>query len=251
MNYSFKKLTRLKKVAIGTVIMLGVITLFSELNGSSPRTALIRTSQRARLVFAKLPTADIFLPVKFDKQDHALSCEVATLKMALAYKGIQVSEAELIRKLGVDPTVKRSENGQLVWGNPQKAFVGNIDGRMPATGYGVYWEPIERVGSDYRPTRSLQGASVATIAQELQLGNPVIIWGYLGSGKPFSWKTPDNETIHAVYYEHTFIVNGLKGSVEKPEGFFVIDPVYGQRYWSLATFTKQWRSFGNSGVVVY
>jgi uncharacterized protein YvpB len=236
---------------IAVVSLVGGLLLFAYAHQSAPRNSIARAAQRAKLVFTRLPKADIMLPVKFDKQDHSLSCEVATLKMALAYKGTAVEESTLIGKIGVDPVAKQTVNGKLVWGDPQKAFVGDINGRMPSTGYGVYWDPIERVGAEYRPTRSISGSSIAELVEELQRGNPIIIWGHLGSGKPFTWQTPENKTIPAVYYEHTFLVNGIKGSVKNPEGFFLIDPIYGQLYWPLAKFKQHWASLGNSGVVVY
>ena len=78
------------------------------------------------------------LAVPFHRQEHNLSCEAATLVMALKFHGVSVSEQALIDAIGFDETKKA--NG--VWGNPHVAFVGDIDGHQPSTGYGVYWQPI-------------------------------------------------------------------------------------------------------------
>lgn len=55
--------------------------------------------------------------------------------MALNFKGVNVSEDDLIPKVGFDKT---PHNGNI-WGNPYTAFVGNISGRQMVDGYGVYW----------------------------------------------------------------------------------------------------------------
>ncbi|MFH1575890.1 MAG: Ig-like domain-containing protein, partial [Candidatus Nealsonbacteria bacterium] len=74
----------------------------------------------------------------FNFQKYSLSCEVASLKMALSAKGINVSEDQIMTKIGYDPTPH--ENG--VWGDPNVAFVGDIDGKICDTGYGVHWGPL-------------------------------------------------------------------------------------------------------------
>ena len=73
----------------------------------------------------------IKLAVAYHRQEHGLSCEVASLLMALNYKGIEVTENELIRQLPVsDPGPRQKDN---TWGDPNLGFVGNIDGIMPNT----------------------------------------------------------------------------------------------------------------------
>lgn len=66
-----------------------------------------------------------------------------------------------------------------------------------------------------------------------------------------SWKTPAGETIEAVNGEHTRVAYGFSGSAENPDGFFLIDPIYGHAYWPIEKFLHNWDVFGRSGVVVY
>src|SRR5262245_9197550 len=54
------------------------------------------------------------LEVKWHRQEHSLSCEIAALKMALSAQGIEVPESELIGRLRFDVTPRA--NG--VWGDP-------------------------------------------------------------------------------------------------------------------------------------
>ena len=230
------------------LVLSGALFLF--LDHSRITAAATRLYHKIQLAMAPIPAADILLPVVFDKQDHALSCEAAVLKMALVYHGVSVDESELIDKIGTDTTPKSIKNSQLIWGDPQKGFVGNIDGKMPSSGYGVYWEPVARAAGKYRPAASFTGWSIDKLAGEIRKGNPVLIWGHLGNGDPLSWKTSDGRTIKAVHYEHAFIVNGLKGSVESPEGFFLVDPIYGHMYWPVETLLSHWSSLGYSGVTI-
>jgi len=186
------------------------------------------------------------LDVPFHRQEHNLSCEVATLVMALGYKGINVSEAQLIDLIGFDPTPK--SNG--VWGNPHIAFVGDIDGHQPSTGYGVYWQPIAAAGQNYRNTRWFTAGSLETITTEIKKGNPVIIWGTAGTGRRIDWQTPSGGNVVAVTGEHTMVVTGFVGSASNPTRIIVLDPLYGEKTFSQSSFLWNWGLLNRSGVVV-
>jgi uncharacterized protein YvpB len=195
---------------------------------------------------------DILLPVPFDAQDHALSCEAAALKMALAYRGVAVTEDDIMDLIGYDPTPRTKDaNGTVHWGDPNTAFVGSIDGRMMSTGYGVHWKPVARAANEWRLAQVIQGWTATEAAQQLALGNPIIAWGYVGPGTPYEWLTPDGKRVRTVLREHAFVLNGFRGTVDAPEGFYFMDPVYGQRYLPTADFLKNWGVFGNAGVILY
>lgn len=263
--------------------LIAFIFLWAATHGSSFAAAMIRAWTQARILTSvSAPNATVFLPVKFDKQDRALSCEAAGLKMALAYRGVQVDERQLLEEIGVEPVARRvmhaaggkggvggsmtaggaagvggassSADGrggvQIIWGDPQKGFVGNVDGKMFQDGYGVHWDPIARVAKKYRPAYAITNYDIPALVYELDHGNPVIAWAYLGSGKPTSWMTPEGELVKSVYYEHIFVVNGYSGPKDAPTGFHVIDTLYGPRFYSTAEFLKRWNAFGRSGVVV-
>ncbi|MDZ7798104.1 MAG: Ig-like domain-containing protein [Patescibacteria group bacterium] len=186
------------------------------------------------------------LEVSFHRQEHNLSCEVATLVMALNYKGVNVGEAELINLIGFDPTPK--QNG--IWGNPHIAFVGDIDGLQPSTGYGVYWQPIAAAGQNYRPTRWFTDGRLETITSEIKKGNPVIIWGTAGTGRRIDWKTTSGGNVVAVTGEHTMVVTGFIGSASNPTRIIVLDPLYGEKTFSQSSFLWNWGLLNRSGVVV-
>lgn len=231
---------------------MGVIALLA-VSAVRSWPVAIRLYERAVVSLARMPDGqgNTVLPIIFDAQDHALSCEVAALKMALAYRGVTVSEADLIRSVGTDATPKRKVNGVTVWGDPDEAFVGNIDGAMLVDGYGVYWGPIARTARAFRRAEPFQGWTPGQLAHAIQDGNPVIVWGYLWGGKQTSWQTPGGKIVRAVTREHVFVVNGFRGSADSPEGFFLVDPIYGRRYYALDEFMQRWDSLGDSGVVIY
>lgn len=168
------------------------------------------------------------LPITFHRQEHALSCEIASLKTALHTLGIDVTESELIAQLPFDSTAKTAG----VWGNPYHAFVGSIDGQMMRTGYGVYWDPIATLGAKYARTRVLRHSSAQQLAASIAAGNPVIIWGYYGAGTPYSWRTPAGVAVAAVDGEHTRVVYGFDGPAQAPTAFYLMDPLAGALVWS-------------------
>lgn len=186
------------------------------------------------------------LNVAFHRQEHNLSCEVATLVMALSYRGVNVSEATLIEAIGVDPTPK----GGGVWGNPHIAFVGDIDGRQPSTGYGVYWQPIAQAAQAYRTASWFTGWNLSHLTAEIKKGNPVIVWGTAGSGSRIDWQTSEGGNVVAVNGEHTRLVIGFIGSADNPTKIITLDPLSGEKYFTKDSFLWNWGLLNNSGVVV-
>lgn len=179
-------------------------------------------------------------------QRYTLSCEAATLRMILAFRGIDESEDSLLVKIGFDPTPKEGD----VWGDPHNAFVGDVKGKQMRTGYGVYWEPIERVAKQYRGAQAFTGWNIDQLTDELHKGHPVQIWTYSKGGNPTTWQTPSGKQIQAVSGEHSIVAKGFVGKKENPKQIIVNDPLIGEIYMSQAEFNKKWNSLGRSGVVV-
>ncbi len=179
-------------------------------------------------------------------QQHTLSCEAAALTMALQYKGISITENQIISAIGFDSTPHTS----TTWGDPQQAFVGNIDGQQPTTGYGVYWQPIARVGARYRPTQVFTGGTIQQLTQSIVNGNPVVVWYNADSGQRIDWHTTDGRHIVAIDGEHAVTVRGFTGPQDNPTGIIYNDPLHGTVTASVSTFSSQWSLLGNAGVVV-
>lgn len=187
------------------------------------------------------------LNIPADYQDKNLSCEAAALKMALYSHGVEVSENDIMKIVGFDPT-KRSDG---IWGNPNGAFVGDINGKQNTTGYGVHWGPIARAAKKWRPdSESFTNWTLEKIISEVASGNPVEFWGVVEPARQDTWKTPAGEIIDAWKGEHTRTLIGFIGSKKNPRTLIINDPLSGILYWPKEKFSANWAKFNNSGVVV-
>jgi uncharacterized protein YvpB len=186
------------------------------------------------------------VPATYHRQEHALSCEIAALKIALSVYGLNIPESELISKLKFDPTPR----SKTTWGDPYTGFVGDIDGKMMGDGYGVYWEPIAEVGSQYL-SAGIRQFNPQILAAELADGHPVVAWGYFGRGKKYTWTTPEGKTITGVNGEHARTVVGFTGTIDSPTSFIIYDPIYGKLHWKTKDLMNNWAPFDNMGVVIY
>lgn len=192
---------------------------------------------------------NIKLGVPFHRQERALSCEIATLKMVLNYYGISVTEDELLASLPFDD--KNPRDGNNIWGDPEVGFVGDINGKMPNVGYGVYESPIARIALRYKNARPMINAGLADILGAVANKKPVIVWGHVSNGKDISWKTEDGKEIKAVFGEHTRVIIGFSGTVSDPKDILLLDPVYGRLRLSKENFLENWASLDNRAVLVY
>ncbi len=188
------------------------------------------------------------LDIALDWQDDSLSCEAASLKMALAGKGIYISEDDIMEKIGYDQTSHQKD----VWGNPYKAFVGNIDGKMCNTGYGVHWGPVANAANNWREAEAFSNWDLKNIIKEIELGNSVIVWGTLPvkTLHDCSWYTPEGKYIKTFQETHVRLVVGFIGESQNPSKIILNDPLAGRLYWSTNYFLTNWKVFDNSGVTI-
>jgi uncharacterized protein YvpB len=191
----------------------------------------------------------IKLVVPFHRQEHALSCEVASLLMALKYRGVVVTESELIKDLPVSDSGARRANN--IWGDPNLGFVGNINGRMPNTGYGVYEQPIYDLALKYRSAKIMDNEELSGLIAELVNGNPLVVWGVTGKGKDISWTTPNGKAISAKMDEHARLLIGYTGESNNPKLIILLDPVYGEIRMKASDFLTNWAKLDKRAVVIY
>ena len=202
--------------------------------------------QLARIIPTK-PTLKLDVP--YHKQEHSLSCEVASLLMTLKYRGIDATESELIQQLPISDPGPRSKNN--IWGDPNIGFVGNIDGKMPNTGYGVYEKPISDLANIYRASKIITSGKIQDLIAELKNDNPVIVWGVFGKSKNISWKTSEGKTINAKNNEHTRVLIGFTGPSNNPQSLIFLDSIHGEINEKTSDFIKNWKLLDNRAVVVY
>jgi uncharacterized protein YvpB len=221
-------------VSYQVTIVKGVVSV----NGQASQADFIYKFQTA--------PQTVKLGVAIDFQDKPLSCEAAALKMALAAKGVAVSENDIMAKIPINSAARKGN----VWGDPYQEFVGNISGRQNTTGYGVYWDPIAKAANSWRPAEAFTGWSIPNLTNEVAKGNAVVVWGVYPGGYQDNWTTASGKQILAWKGEHARTLIGFVGSADNPSQMIINDPVAGQLIWTTAKFKADFAKFGNSGVVV-
>jgi len=189
---------------------------------------------------------DFQLPIRLHHQEHSLSCEAASLKMLLASIGVQVTEDEIIRQMPFDTTPKRAG----IWGDPDTAFVGDINGEMGVTGYGIHAKGLSIVASRWAKPTVIENGSIGLLTQFLLQKHPVLIWGYGDSNKKVKWRTPSGKLITAMDDEHVRVVYGFRGNVEAPTHFYLLDSQHGLLNWSAQKLLDNWSISGRSALVL-
>ncbi|MBU1445693.1 S-layer homology domain-containing protein [Patescibacteria group bacterium] len=198
---------------------------------------------------ASVVNSDIDLGLIPYKQAYYASCGTAALAIALSGE-LNVSEEMIINKmitLGMYPNNAVSKEGTVyVWDNPQKVFVGDYNGLVSAnmdkiSGYGFLEDPLEILAKQWaRNSEKFKGVTLQFIAQQLEEGNPVIVFANVNaiSGRviitepsPYTihWVTNDGVSVTAPLYKHNLVVAGYRGTIEDIEVFYIVDPFYGNQ----------------------
>jgi uncharacterized protein YvpB len=194
------------------------------------------------------PVAASGLAVPLFSQQHALSCEAASLRMALGALGVNVEESDILDRLAHDPTPRQPQfDGSVIWGDPDIGFVGSFDGVFARDGYGVYQQPIADVAASFgvNATPSF-GTDSSEAYAAVNNGLPVVVWvpyglSVRGRGQ---WTTPNGKTIPYVVTEHCVVLASLTDT-----GVVYADPWEGAfKSADYATFEAAFAEIGNRAV---
>lgn len=175
------------------------------------------------------------LDVPLFSQNEQFTCNIASLRMLLAYRGVDVSESDIREITGT--------NGSRGSGNPHLGFTQN---------YGTYWEPIEKAAHAYRTTKLYQNPSLDMLLLEVRNRNPVMVWGQNGWSDPHevSWTATDGTFIYAINGMHSYIVKGYVGDSDNPTQILVNDPWRGDTELTTKEFLRRFTYF-RTALVVY
>ena len=185
-------------------------------------------------------SANAQLPIV--KQALRNNCETAALSMLLAAVGERADQLALQRRLPrsgpADPTT--APGGGMVWGDPNRGFVGRPEGGGVAGGYGVYEPPIRalarRSGAELRDL----GRDPTAVYRSLLAGRPVMVWVGLSDGPYRSWRSPAGARVTGNFGEHTVVLTGIRGQILR-----VNDPLVGERTtWTRGEFELMWQRLG-------
>jgi uncharacterized protein YvpB len=191
------------------------------------------TSTDETFVFTTAQNQTI-LAVAYYHQQTLFTCNIAAARMLLAFRGINVTETDLINAIGL--------GGKRGSGNPYKGYIDD---------YGTYWDAVARGVSKYRPIRMITSGKLSDLLAEVKKGNPVMTWGQNGWSDPHdvSWTSTDGTFIKAVNGMHSAVVRGFSGPENNPTKIFINDPWRGQYGMPTAEFMRRWSYFSMAMVV--
>ncbi len=208
----------------------------------------------------KLFDKRVLLPIPLIEQKYRLSCEAASIQMALLYKRIELGQDEIMNQIGYAlPKKKYTHNGRLVWGDPDAGFVGDVSGHvyvaplglLGATGWGVNEKPVENMVRKYAPeTYSKIHANLDDIMTALDASNPVIVWHKDDDMTQSSlvYFTPEGKEV-LFTSTHVSLIVGYD-TIGPETWFWVNDPTYGRLRILSEDFVRYWSRFDNRMVVV-
>ena len=191
------------------------------------------------------------LSVPWYHQEFELSCEAASLRMALAHEDIATTDAAILDITGIDRRPAFFENGALRWGDPFTTFVGDPNGSEVAlTGYGTYYPAIARAAAALGGSvlSAGQGIEPATVYAAILQGHPVVAW------VTYQWVTParadyvafDSRAVpYAGPVEHAVTVVGVdQGSV------LINNPWSGPEWVNKSTFEAAYAIYDQMAVIL-
>ena len=178
------------------------------------------------------------LPVPFHYQYRALSCELATLRMAAEYHGEYWTESGLLSIMPIDDGQPRYQDGSVVWADPNRAFPGNIWGwqlyrgglaahperaRRGQWGYGIHAPVLADMAVRIGLLAELFD-QVEAVYAAINRGNvPIVIVPDGGRDQTvkWSWRTPQDRPVAVINAEHSVAVRGYDAQtvwVNDPKG---------------------------------
>jgi uncharacterized protein YvpB len=196
-------------------------------------------------------TSSRVLKVPWYPQAYVLSCESASLRMALAYEGIATTDKAVLDIIGSDLRGPVFDSTGMHWGDPFATFVGNVSGsEIALTGYGTYYPTIEHAATKLggRVLRSGQNILPAEVYDAVLNGHPVVAWvtyhwvrltrkDYVAfDGKTVTYAGPG---------EHAVTVVGVQ-----PTRVLINNPATGVEWISKATFEAIYAIYDHMAVIL-
>ena len=178
------------------------------------------------------------LPVPFRWQEHTLTCEIATLRMAAEYHGHIWSEDALLKLLPVEERQPRYDSGSVVWADPNIVFPGNFQGwQLYHGGWARYPERARSGQWGY----GIHAPAIANLAVRIGLAAeffdrveavydaidddhvPIVIVpdGGRDQAVRWQWHTPRGKPVDVINAEHSVVVKGYNDQtvwVNDPKG---------------------------------
>lgn len=202
--------------------------------------------------FAPIGSVLLSVPAQSQLPDLPNGCEVTSLSMLLTAGGTPVDKDVLAREQATDPTppVFSGPPGDFYsisrWGNPNTAFVGNVEGY----GYGIYHAPLAKLlnSKTHGHGLDLTGRPFSEVLARLRLGTPIVLWTTSTFQPPtrwVTWTTPEGP-VRATPLEHAVLLVGYTR-----DKLVVNNPLTGrQEQASPAPFIAAWQQMGRQALTL-
>jgi uncharacterized protein YvpB len=182
------------------------------------------------------------LTVPYFKQEQEYTCELAALRMVLAYYKVPVTETELINNIPKDPTPRKIN----IWGDPDLGFVGDLYGKTADVSYGIHWRPLSKFAQKWKKSKIIENGNTAIVKKFLKNKQPILAWIAPKDAKALTWRTPAGKKIKTYLGEHVVVITGINETKIK-----LNDPMKGMKEENISDFLTQWKKFNYSGLVLY
>ncbi|MBC8080403.1 MAG: C39 family peptidase [Gorillibacterium sp.] len=200
----------------------------------------------------KLTVKEIKLDVPNISQMPELynGCEITSLTMLLHFFGEDLDKMKFAQMMDKDPApmIKNNKGEIISWGNPQKGFVGDINGYH--NGFGVFHKPVAKLIERIMPGHALDltGQPFEKVLIQLQEGKPVVVWtnttfARLDSGW-MTWDTAEGP-VRGTWKEHAVLLVGFD-----QEHLYINDPLDGSKSKRIdrKSFIESWKQMGEQAV---
>jgi uncharacterized protein YvpB len=207
---------------------------------------------------------EVKLEIELIKQDYPLSSALASLEMALMFYEIEISQDEILNKIGYSSPLRMQQIGdEIIWGDPNEGFVGDVNGWFTgnrekqndlklATGWGVGSRPIAQLAKEYLPnSKEINEGGISQLKKALADQNPIIFWHRRADSNKETLKIKTNNGKEIDFFQNH--VNLLIGYHEEEKGqtiYYFLDPYYGEIEVSEEKLLEQWELHGRKAVIV-
>jgi len=208
--------------------------------------------------------ASAILDIPLVKQIYNLSCEAATLQMALKYYGIGTSQDQLLADFGISqPMVMLNVNDKIVWGDPDEGFVGDVRGMFTGTkngvtslrfgtGLGINNGPVAKAARKYKPaSQEIDGATIDQVKLALVNKNPVMMWHRRDDIHQESMEVYTRSGKRVVFQQyHVNLIVGYKTNLDGSVTYILNDPYFGRFELSETDLVRWWSRYDKQIVIV-
>ena len=170
-------------------------------------------------------------------QLYTLDCESQAAVDWARFFGVTIKEHKFIDRLPVSD-------------DPEKGFVGNINGEMgqiPPRDYGVYPGPVAKLLREYGLNASaVKDWDLQSLKQEIAAGRPVIVWivNLPFAVNPSDYTASNGNTTIVAPFQHTWIVTGYNSG-----SFTIVDSEWTYNVLT-QTFIERWNALGKRAIIL-